>query len=47
MSIVEFVVVWRSALSSKELFTEYYRSVYGEAPAEELTRAFLALLEEK
>ena len=40
-------VVRRSALSSKELFTEYYRSVYGEAPAEELTQAFLALLEEK
>ena len=40
-------VVRRSALSSRELFGEYYRSVYGEAPAEELTQAFLALLEEK
>ena len=36
----------RSTLSSGELFTEYYRSVYGEAPARELTEAFLALLEE-
>lgn len=36
----------RSTLSSGELFTEYYRSVYGEAPAQELTEAFLALLEE-
>ena len=40
-------VVRRSALSSQELFGEYYRSVYGEAPAEELTQAFLALLEER
>lgn len=40
-------VVRRSALSSRELFGEYYRSVYGEAPAEELTQAFLALLEER
>ena len=36
----------RSTLSSGELFTEYYRSVYGDAPARELTEAFLALLEE-
>ena len=36
----------RSTLSSGELFTEYYRSVYGEAPAQELTEASLALLEE-
>ncbi len=38
--------VRRSALSSRELFIEYYRSVYGEPPAQDLTEAFLALLEE-
>ena len=38
--------VMRSALSSRELFIEYYRSVYGEPPAQDLTEAFLALLEE-
>lgn len=38
--------VRRSALSPKELFAEYYRSVYGEPPADELTQAFLGLLEE-
>ena len=36
----------RSMLSAGELFGEYYRSVYGEAPAQELTEAFLELLEE-
>ena len=38
-------VVRRSMLSSRELFAEYYRSVYGEAPPQELTQAFLELLE--
>lgn len=39
-------VVCRSTLSSQELFTEYYRSVYGDEPADELKEAFLSLLEE-
>ncbi len=38
--------VVRSALSSEELFTEYYKSVYGEAPSAELKEAFLQLLGE-
>ena len=38
-------VVSRSTLSPKELFEEYYRSVYGEDPASDLTQAFLELLE--
>lgn len=38
-------VVSRSALSAEELFGEYYRSVYGEDPKEELLSAFLELLE--
>ena len=38
--------VRRSALSHKQLFLEYYRSQYGEDPADELTEAFLGLLEE-
>lgn len=37
--------VSRSALSAGELFGEYYRSVYGEDPKEELLSAFLELLE--
>lgn len=36
----------RSALSSEELFVEYYKSVYGEAPSDELKEAFLQLLGE-
>lgn len=39
-------VVSRSKLSSGELFAQYYRSVYGEEPKEELKSAFLELLEE-
>lgn len=35
----------RSAMSGKELFTEYYRSVYGDEPKEELIGAFLELTE--
>lgn len=40
-------VVRRSTLSDKELFREYYRSVYGEDPADDLVTAFLELLEEE
>lgn len=36
----------RSALSSEELFVEYYKSVYGEPPSDELKEAFLELLGE-
>ncbi len=36
----------RSSLSSEELFVEYYKSVYGEAPSDELKEAFLQLLAE-
>ena len=36
----------RSSLSHEELFIEYYKSLYGEPPPEELKTAFLALLEE-
>lgn len=39
--------VCRSSLTSAELFTEYYRSNYGEEPSAELKTAFLALLEEE
>ncbi len=39
-------VVCRSSLSPKQLFEEYYRSVYGEAPADDLVTAFLELLKE-
>lgn len=39
--------VRRSTLSPKELFEQYYRSVYAEDPSSDLTQAFLALLEEK
>ena len=35
----------RVAMSSKELFTEYYRSLFGEEPKEELLGAFLELTE--
>ena len=38
--------VRRSTLSAGELFSEYYRSVYGEAPADSLKEAFLRLLQE-
>ncbi len=34
----------RSSLSASELFSEYYRSQYGEEPSAELKTAFLALL---
>ena len=37
----------RSTLSSGELFTEYYRSVYGEPPSDALKAAFLQLLGEE
>ena len=37
----------RAALKREELFSLYYRSVYGEDPKEELTRAFLSLLDEE
>lgn len=40
-------VIKRSSLSSKQLFEEYYRCVYGEEPASDLTQAFLELLEEE
>lgn len=40
-------IVRRSSLSSGELFEEYYKSAYGEAPSEALKTAFLALLEEE
>lgn len=40
-------VIKRSSLSSKQLFEEYYRCVYGEDPASDLTQAFLKLLEEE
>ena len=39
-------VVSRSTLSPGELFAQYYRSVYGDDPASDLTQAFLELLEE-
>lgn len=39
-------VVSRSTLSPGELFAQYYRSVYGDDPAADLTQAFLELLEE-
>ncbi len=35
----------RAALGGGELFSLYYRSVYGEEPKQELTRAFLSLLD--
>ncbi len=38
-------IVNRSKMSGKELFTEYYRSVYGEEPKGELIEAFLELTE--
>ena len=38
--------VRRSTLSPKELFEQYYRSVYAEDPSDDLTQAFLVLLEE-
>ncbi|MCI9504698.1 MAG: exonuclease subunit SbcD [Clostridia bacterium] len=40
------VPVGRSRMSEEELFGEYYRSLYGEPPAEELKTAFLMLLGE-
>lgn len=39
-------VVCRFALSAGQLFTEYYRSVYGAEPSDELNEAFLSLMEE-
>ena len=36
----------RAAMDSKQLFTEYYRSLYGEEPKEDLLAAFLELTEE-
>ncbi len=39
-------IVSRSTLSAEALFGEYYRSVYGEDPKDELKTAFLELLEE-
>lgn len=39
-------LIVRSSLSSEELFTEYYKSLYGEAPSDELKEAFLELLGE-
>ena len=36
----------RSALSADELFSEYYKSVYGEPPSAELKEAFLQLFGE-
>lgn len=41
------IVERRSALSSGQLFTEYYKSVYGDEPKEALKEAFLRLLEEE
>lgn len=38
--------VMRSALSDEQLFVEYYKSVYGETPSDELKEAFLLLLGE-
>ena len=40
-------VFTRSRLSDKELFEEYYRSKFGEAPKKELTEKFLGLLKEE
>ena len=40
-------VIKRSSLSSKQLFEEYYRCVYGEDPASDLSQAYLELLEEE
>lgn len=40
-------VAARSSLSASELFSEYYRSQYGEEPSEELQTAFLRLLAEE
>ncbi len=37
----------RAYMEPRELFTEYYRSQFGEAPKEELLSAFLTLLEEE
>lgn len=39
-------VVKRSSMSPKDLFAEYYRSVYGDLPTEDLTETFMTLLEE-
>ncbi len=39
--------VYRSALSAAQLFDEYYKTKYSEAPSEELKAAFLALLGEE
>jgi len=39
--------VSRSTLSAGELFGEYYRSIYGEEPKDELKQAFLQLTEEE
>ncbi len=35
----------RKGLSDEKLFTEFYRSQYGEAPKEELTQLFLSVLQ--
>lgn len=39
--------VRRSELSESELFVEYYKTLYGEAPSKEISEAFLALLGEE
>lgn len=41
------IIERRSALSSGQLFTEYYKSVYGDEPKDALKEAFLRLLEEE
>lgn len=40
------VPLHRRQMNERELFEEYYRSLYGEPPADELKTAFLRLLEE-
>ena len=43
----DVTIVKRSSLSARELFDAYYASVYGQSPAQDLTEAFMALLEEQ
>lgn len=45
--VVAAAVEKRSSLSPEQLFTEYYRSVYGDDPEQQLKEAFLHLLEEE
>ena len=40
-------VFTRSSLSAGELFSEYYRSKFGEEPKSELTEKFLCFLKEE